>query len=122
MEKSTKQNVGIDSPLPIPHEPRKDLSIYFVLDLPCTSYRHDSIIVIVDHFFRIVHFVPCNNASNSSYIAQIILNENKIHGLLAFNVFNRDFNFISYILEDTVSSHVPNLSFLLPSTHNRWLN
>jgi len=58
-------------PLLVPDRPWLDVTMNFVLDLPKTIRRHDSIFVVVDHFSKISHFLPCNKTSNAFKIAQI---------------------------------------------------
>ena len=58
-------------PLPIPVWKWEDISMDFVVGLPCTSKGYDSIWVIVDHLTKSAHFIPVDTKYTARKYAEI---------------------------------------------------
>ena len=62
-----------------------------MLGLPHAVRRHDSIMVIVDRFSKMAHFVPCLKTSNATRVAHMYFWEVVcLHGLPKSIVLDRD--------------------------------
>lgn len=67
----------------------------FITDLPPVD-RYDSVLLIVDHFSKMAHFIPCTKAIASAGLSTLIINNIvRIYGLLNNIVSNQGLQFNS---------------------------
>ncbi|CAA6674885.1 unnamed protein product [Spirodela intermedia] len=97
LAKQVKKNVRLYMPLPVRTRPWDDVSMDFVLGLPRTARRHDLIMVVVDRFSKMAHFVPCSKTSDASKVASLYFREIvHFHGLPKSIVLDHDIQFTSH--------------------------
>jgi len=73
------------------------VSLDFIIGLPKTQKKHDSILVVVDRFSKMAHFILCSKTSDASRVA-IFLFDNvvKLHELPKIMVSGKNIKFVSY--------------------------
>lgn len=97
LAKGQATNAGLYLPLPVPTQPRMELSMDFVLGLPHTLSGYDSIFVVVDRFSKMVHFVPGKRTMDALKVAQLFFKKiYRLHGLPSSIVSDRDTRFLSH--------------------------
>ena len=108
-----RKNASLYTPLPMPTQPWDDVSIDVMLGLPRTVCRHDSIMVVVDRFSKMAHFVPCSKTFNATRVAQLYYREVvRLHGLPKSIVSDRDVRFTSHFWRTLRSMLGTKLKFL----------
>jgi hypothetical protein len=92
-------------PLPIPSWKWEDISMDFIVGLPNTSQRHDSIWVIIDRLTKIAHFLPVHTTYSAKKYAEVYLDQIvRLHGVPNTIISDRGAQFIACFWEQLQST------------------
>jgi hypothetical protein len=87
---------GTLQPLPIPSWKWEDISMDFIVGLPNTSQKHDSIWVVVDRLTKTAHFIPVHTTYNAKRYAEIYLDRIVcLHGVPKTIISDRGTQFVA---------------------------
>lgn len=89
---SNQRPAGLLQPLPVPDRPWQSISIDLITALPRTrGTRYDAILVIVDRFTKMAHYVPTVTSVTGDQLVELLLRHVvRLHGLPASIVSDRD--------------------------------
>jgi hypothetical protein len=111
---------GTLQPLTIPSWKWEDISMDFIVGLPNTSLRHDSIWVIVDRLTKSTHFLPVHTTCNAKKYAEIYLDQIvHLHGIPKTIISDRGTLFIARFweqLQDALGTKLIRSSAYHPQT------
>jgi hypothetical protein len=96
---------GTLQPLPIPSWKWEDISMDFIVGLPNTSQKHDSIWVIIDRLTKTAHFLPVHTTYSTKKYAEIYLDQIvRLHGVPKTIISDRGPQFIARFWEQLQSA------------------
>ena len=64
---------GLLQPHSIPEWKWDTISIDFITGLPIIAHRHDAIMVVVDQFTKVAHFIPVRSSYKAATVAKIYM-------------------------------------------------
>ncbi|GJV97985.1 RNA-directed DNA polymerase [Tanacetum coccineum] len=124
--KTHSSNVGLYTPLYVPVAPWEDVSLDFVLGLPRTQRAKDSVMVVVDRFLKMAHFVPCLKTFDASQVARLYFAKIvKLHGVPKTLTSDRVVKFLGNLLRSLIGDNSKQWDLILPQaefSYNRSVN
>ncbi|CAI7854106.1 unnamed protein product [Closterium sp. NIES-54] len=115
MKSSKQKKTGLLQPLLVPEQPWQVVSLDFITGLPSTSRGHDSILVVIDKFCKMGHFIPTNATATAEATARLFFDRIiTIHGIPATLISDRDPKFTSKFWKELMGLLGTKLAMSLP--------
>ncbi|GJP33882.1 hypothetical protein CLOM_g18386 [Closterium sp. NIES-68] len=73
MKSSKQKKAGLLQPLFVPEQPWQVVSLDFITGLPPTTSDHDAILVVIDKFSKMGHFIPTHMTARTEETAQLFV-------------------------------------------------
>ncbi|GJP46957.1 hypothetical protein CLOM_g6194 [Closterium sp. NIES-68] len=104
MKSSKQKKAGLLQPLPVPEQPWQVVSLDFITGLPPTSSGHDAILVVIDKFSKMGHFIPTHTTARTEETAQLFVRHIiSRHGIPTTLISDRDPKFTSRFWKELMS-------------------
>ncbi|GJP60934.1 hypothetical protein CLOP_g18151, partial [Closterium sp. NIES-67] len=104
MKSSKQKKARLLQPLPVPEQPWQVVSLDFITGLPPTTSSHDAILVIIDKFSKMGHFIPTHTTARTEETTQLfvwyIISQ---HGIPTTLISDRDPKFTSKFWKELMS-------------------
>ena len=93
---TTKSPQGLLHPIDTPDTRWHTITTDFITKLPMTKSGHDAIVVFVDKFSKMAHYIPTNTDTNATDFCSLFLQHVvRLHGLPSTIISDRDSRFTS---------------------------
>jgi hypothetical protein len=103
---------GLLQPFPIPEKKWEVITMDFIIGLPKTNKKHDSIMVVFEKLTKATHFVPMKTTHTTTNIAEIFMKKiARLHGIPRIIVSDIDMKFTSNFWRGLFKGFGTNLNF-----------
>ena len=97
---SLQKPAGLLRPLPIPEKPWRMITLDFVGPLPRTPDYYNYILVVVDKFSKMAHFIPTTTNVTAEETAKLLLDHVvRLHGLPEAMISDRGHEFMAHLYQ-----------------------
>jgi len=87
---------GLLQPIPVPQRKWDSISMDFITHLPKTSTGNDTILVVVDRFTKMAHFIAMKATADAPAVAKLFIDHiYRLHGMPSSIISDRDSRFTS---------------------------